>query len=80
MIKIVRVLEPRLLHRGTIIYQTVEEVEEIFFIEKGSVDIGFEISRESKYVIRLKKGGVVGIFNVTFDKKTVFKYRVKSCF
>jgi hypothetical protein len=80
MIKIVRCLEPRRIKPNTIIYRTVEEVDEIFFIDKGSVDIGFEISRETKYVIRLEKGGVVGIYNVTYDKKTIFLYKVKHFF
>ena len=80
MIKIVRTLEPRRLDAGKIIYKTIQEVDEIYFIEKGSVDIGFEINREPNYVIRLQKGGVVGIYNVTFDKKTVFIYKVKTCF
>jgi hypothetical protein len=31
-------------------------------------------------VLRLLKGGVVGIYNVTFDKKTIFIYRVKAEF
>jgi hypothetical protein len=44
MINLVRKLEPRYEVTGTIIYKTVEEVEEIFFIDKGSIDIGFEIN------------------------------------
>ena len=80
MIKIVRTLEPRRIDAGTIMYKTVEEVDEIYFIEKGAVDIGFEISMIPKYVIRLAQGGVVGIYNVTFDKKTIFIYKVQQCF
>ena len=78
MIKIVRKLEPSRFSAGEILYKTIEEVQEIFFIEKGTVDIGFEISREEKYVIRLQKGGVIGIYNVTFDKKTIFIYKVNT--
>lgn len=78
MIKVVRVLEPRRMAAGTIIFNTIEEVQELFFINKGSVDIGFEVSRDPKYVLRLQKGGVIGIYNVTFDKKTIFIYKVKS--
>ena len=76
MINLVRKLEPRYEEKGTIIYKTVEEVEEIFFIEKGSIDIGFEINRESKFVLRLANGGVIGAFNITFGTKTLFIYQV----
>jgi hypothetical protein len=78
MISLVRKLEPRHEKKGTIIYRTVEDVEEVFFIDKGSIDIGFEINRESKFVLRLGNGGVVGAYNITFGSKTVFIYKVSN--
>ena len=48
----------------------------MFFIMDGTIDIGFEISRDTKYVLRLPKRNVIGAFNCTFDKKTLFKYKV----
>ena len=47
---------------------------------KGSIDVGFEINRTPKYVVRLIKGGTFGFYNVTFDKKTMFNYCVKHDF
>ena len=70
MMTLVLKLEARQEPKGTIIFRTVEEVDEIFFIEKGSIDIGFEINRNGKYVMRLRNGGVVGAYNVTQNKKT----------
>ena len=55
-------------------------VEEIFFIVKGTIDVGFEINRNARYVIRLGPGGVVGIYNITYNKKTMFNYRVRHCY
>ena len=52
-------------------------MDELFFIVKGSIEIGFEINRKPKYVIRLGPGGVIGIYNITYNKKTMFNYRVK---
>ena len=72
----VRKLEPRHEFKGTVIYKTVEEVEEIFFIDKGTIDIGFEINREAKYCLRLANGGVIGAYNITFGTKTLFIYQV----
>jgi hypothetical protein len=73
-------LEPRHENSNTRLFRTIEEVQEIFFIVKGSIEIGFEINRIPKYVLRLGAGGVVGIFNITFNKKTMFMYRVKHRF
>ena len=80
MISIIRVLEPRRVEPETVLYRIVEEVQELYFIIDGSIDIGFEISRETRYVVRLTKGGVIGIYNITFDRKTSFNYKVKHTF
>ena len=76
MMDIVQKLEPRMEQPGVILYKTVDEVDEIFFISTWCVDIGFEISRVSKYVVRLSGGGVVGAFGATFNQKTLFIYKV----
>lgn len=80
MIDILSKLEPRKEPAFSVIFQTIEEVQEIFFIMKGSIEIGFEVSRKPKYVLRLTRGGVIGIFNVTFNRKTMFSYRVRHEF
>jgi hypothetical protein len=80
MIELLRKLEPRTEPSGTILYKTIEEVEEMFFIEQGTVDIGFEINRETKFVMRLKRGGVIGAFNMTAHCKTLFVYQVKQTY
>ena len=77
MIEILGKLEPRMEPAYTILFNAIEQVDEIFFIEKGSIEVGFEISRKPKYVVRLEKGGVIGIYNVTFNRKTMFSYRVR---
>jgi hypothetical protein len=78
MMGVIRLLEPRTEEQGTIIYVTIQEVEEMFFIMKGSVDVGFEESRTSKYVLRLAKRNVIGAFNCTFNKKTLFMYKASQ--
>lgn len=53
MMGLMMMLEPRTEQKGTIIYKSIEVVDEMFFIMNGSVDVGFEISRNAKYCIRL---------------------------
>jgi hypothetical protein len=74
MITLLGHLEPRCEPSGTVLYKTIDEVDEIFFIEKGSVDIGFEVNRDTKFIIRLVRGGVIGIYNLTYNCKTLFLY------
>ena len=78
MMGVLRLLEPRQEEKETIIYLSIEDVDEMFFIMNGTVDIGFEVSRDTKYVLRLPKRNVIGAFNCTFNKKTLFKYKVSK--
>lgn len=45
---------------------------------KGAVDVGFEIDREPKYVVRLSRGNAIGAMECTFDCKNPFIYKVKE--
>ena len=45
---------------------------------KGAVDVGFEIDREPKYVVRLSRGNAIGAMECTFDSKNPFIYKVKE--
>ena len=76
MVNLLQMLIPRREQKGAVLFKTLEEVNEIFFIEQGSVNIGFEINRGHRFVIRLSSGGVVGGYNCTFNRKTLFVYQV----
>jgi hypothetical protein len=77
MIDILVHLKPRRMRRGQILFKSLASVEEVLFIESGSLDIGFELNDKAKYCIRLSDGGVVGSYNCTFNKKTMFIYRCR---
>lgn len=78
MLGVLRLLEPRFVKKEEVIYLAIEEVEEMYFIMDGTVDIGFECSRKAKFVLRLPKRNVIGAFNATFNKKTMFIYKASS--
>ena len=65
---------------GTIIFDVNEEVNEIFFISSGEIDIGFMLDKRPRYIIRLTKEEVVGAQQCTFDGETMFRYNVNSTF
>ena len=76
--KILGFLEPRYEPKGSVIYKTVDEVEEMYFVMSGSINIGFEFNRSIKDVLRLTSGSVIGAYNCTYNKKTIFNYSVHS--
>ena len=54
MMSLLSVLEPRKEERNVIMYNELDEVNEVIFFTKGDYDVGFEINRERNYVIRYK--------------------------
>jgi hypothetical protein len=74
MIEILTCLKPRRAFIGEVLFRPLESVDELIFLEKGSIDIGFVLNDSPKYIVRLQAGGVVGVFNVTFNVKTRFLY------
>jgi hypothetical protein len=46
-------LEPRREEKGVVIFDELDEVNEAIFMEKGWIDVGFEINRKQSFVIRL---------------------------
>jgi len=60
-------LEPRFYKRKTIIIDEMDEMIEIFFVDKGSIIIGYEINKQKKYCIKYTDKCVIGAFGVTFN-------------
>lgn len=71
-------LEPRFEEKDTILYRELEEITEIIFIESGIIDIGFEVTRKPRYVLRMFKGTLIGAYNVCENIKTLFMFRCSS--
>ena len=78
MIGLLQNFEPRVEEKGTIIFRELEEIHEVLFQEKGIIDVGFEINRVPKFVLRMNKGTIIGAYNCFENKKTLFIYRCFS--
>ena len=71
-------LEPRFENPKTIIFEELDDVEEIIFVHKGSVVVGYEINKVKKYNLVLKDKAIIGAHDVTFNKKSQFVYSTLS--
>ena len=80
MINVLLALEPRYEQGDTLLFNTNQDTEEMFFINSGSIDVGFELNTDRKYCLRLIKGGSIGFYNCTFNKRTMFVYKVNNYF
>jgi hypothetical protein len=55
MIKIMTYLEPRIEKAGSVLFEELDEINEVIFIMMGTIEIGFEINKTRKFVIRFDK-------------------------
>ena len=78
MIGVLSNLEPIFYEKGQMIYKELDEFGEINFIQKGHVQIGFEINKVEIYPISYKNSCVVGGFGVTFCYRSNFIYKAAS--
>lgn len=67
-------LEPRFEKAKTIIYDELEDVDDLIFIHKGSLLIGYEINKTKKYCLMMRDKAVIGAHDCTFGKKSQFVY------
>jgi CRP-like cAMP-binding protein len=63
---------------GQILYEELDEIEEIIFITEGCVDIGYDLNKNRKFILRYDKKHVIGIFNCTFDARAMFVYMCRT--
>lgn len=78
MLILLQNLEPRQEFENNTIYEELDEVNEIIFFDKGTVDIGFEINHKKHYVLRLGKNIAVGAYNMSMGRRTKFIYLAKT--
>ena len=62
-----RNLEPRIEMEGSIIFEELDEINEMIFVLNGTIDIGFDINRLRKYVLRFDSNYVIGAYHCTFN-------------
>jgi hypothetical protein len=78
MLMVLKSLEPRFEKKSTVLKDELDEADEVLFVVKGSVVIGYEVNKVKKYCIRQKNNSVVGAFMVTFNQRSEFVYTALS--
>ena len=78
MMSIVRNLEPRIEKKDSTIFEELDDINEVVFIEEGQVEIGYELNKKKKYVLRYYGHTLIGAYNCTFNVRAIFCYRAKT--
>lgn len=75
MLDIMKSLEPRYEERDVTLVNELDEFTEVYFFNKGTYEIGFEINHQSYYCLRYKNSNCIGAYGVTFNVRALFKYK-----
>ena len=67
MINMLRNLSPRFEKKGEVLISELETFDEVLFMSKGKIDIGFEINKVPKMALRFENGVVIGSYNCLFN-------------
>ena len=82
MIEVLQNLECRRDEKYVILYNELDEMNEVLFFESGTFELGYEINRFTKYIFKFKNGpsraNVIGLYGATFNKRSEFKFRTAT--
>ena len=56
----------------------LDDVSQVTFIEKGTYDYGFEINKKYIFCIRKPIGGIIGMYEVFFNRRCTFVVRADT--
>ena len=74
MMMFLQKLEPRFEPKYTILMDELDESNEVIFICRGAVVIGYEINKVKKYCIKVKNHCIIGAFGATFNQRSEYVY------
>ena len=69
MLNLLSKLEPRIEEPNSIMYEELNEINEVIFLCKGTIKIGYEFNGVRKFPLVYKNANVIGAYNCSFNKK-----------
>jgi len=75
MMDIMQALEPRMEEKNVILFNELEEINEVLFFINGVHEIGYELNGVKKYIVQFKNTNPIGAFGVTFGTRSLFIYK-----
>ena len=74
MMQLLTNLEPYQEFAQTVIVSELQEYNEIIFVQKGKLQIGFEINKQKKYCIQQNDRSIIGAYGVTWNYRAQYIY------
>ena len=72
---VLQLLEPMKAEKNEMLYQELDDMQEIVFLSESDIKIGYSIN--NKKLFRITQGAnAVGVYGVTFNRKSHYIYKV----
>jgi CRP-like cAMP-binding protein len=78
MLSLVENLIPLNVDSNQIILSELDEVMDVFFVCNGFYDIGYEMNKKLRFIMRQTKSTVIGGFEVLYDRRSHYIYRAHT--
>jgi hypothetical protein len=78
MIQTLKNLEPRMEGPDFILYEELDEFNEVIFMMKGFYSVGYSINNKYEFMPERMHKNVIGAYNVTFSKRSLFIYMTNT--
>ena len=75
MMNVMQALEPIETEPNILIVGELDEFTEVLFYMTGSYNIGFTVNRVHKFPLRYGGCRVIGAYNVSYNKRSMFAYK-----
>jgi hypothetical protein len=75
MLAILRNMEPRREEPDRMLYEELDEFNEVIFVMSGSYQVGYSINNKYEYLPEKQFKNVIGAYGVTFSKRSLFIYK-----
>jgi hypothetical protein len=80
MVHFMQKLETIYIQKDQVILGELEDVQTVTFMAEGSVDLGYDINRVTKYVTRLTGSLQLGCFECSYNRRCQLIYKAsRSC-
>lgn len=70
MVHLLSKLETIYIHRGKIILDEMEDVNMVIFLHNSSIDLGYDVNKTTKFVVRLMGCFEIGAFEMSFNRRS----------
>ena len=67
-------LEPRMEEANHMLYEELDEFNEVIFVMKGFYKVGYSINNKYEFLPEKQCKNVIGAYGVTFSKRSLFIY------